>query len=160
MPGTLRWKWITYEGGKSLIPLLQATYVPFSRSGADGAWKSKRYTGSGLFTPRDVNEEIFLLLLIGEAMACRDVVLSQSAEFREIRKIAMRNVTAVYDLLTICCIHHEQTGMLCESLERALKFSFEDSHVWSQFAYSLIAAGKYNKAVLVLKVLQMSLKLR
>ncbi len=131
--------------------------MPFSsKSGLESTWKSKRYTGSGLFTPKDVNEEVFLLLLIGEAMAARDVVLSQSSEFREIRKNAMSNVTAIFDLLTISCTHHGQINMLCESLERALKFSFEDSHVWSQFAYSLIAAGKYSKAVLVLMVLYRS----
>lgn len=85
-------------------------------------------------------------------MAVRDAVLSQSPEFRELRKASMRNATVVYDLLTVCCIQHGQTAMLCESLERALKFSFEDSHIWSQFSLSLIAAGKFNKALLVLKV--------
>lgn len=101
-----------------------------------------------------MSEEIFLLLLIAEAMAVRDTVLSQSPEYHEIRKTAMRNATATYDLLTICCTHHGLTTMLSESLERALKFSFEDSHIWTQFAYSFIAAGKYNKAVLVLKVIE------
>lgn len=87
-------------------------------------------------------------------MAVRDAVLSQSPEFRDLRKASMRNATVVYDLLIVCCIQHGQTAMLCESLERALKFSFEDAHIWSQFSYSLIAAGKFNKAVLVLKVCQ------
>ena len=64
----------------------------------------------------------------------------------------MCNASAIYDLLTLCCIHHNQALMLSESLERALKFSFDDSHIWSQLAYSLIAAGKFNKGVLVLKV--------
>lgn len=85
-------------------------------------------------------------------MAVRDAVLSQSPEFRELRKASMRNATVVYDLLAVCCVHHGQTSMLCESLERALKFSFEDAHIWSQFSFSLIAAGKFSKAVLVLKV--------
>ena len=67
------------------------------------------------------------------------------------RKTTMRNATAIYDLLAICCIQHDQAAMLSESLERALKFSFEDAHIWSQFAYSLIASAKYSKAVLVLK---------
>lgn len=105
-----------------------------------------------MFVPHDSNEEVFLLLLLSEAMAVRDAVLSQSPEFRELRKASMRNATVVYDLLTVCCIQHGQVSMLTESLERALKFSFEDSHIWSQFALSLIAAGKFNKAVLVLKV--------
>ncbi|XP_046456271.1 tetratricopeptide repeat protein 7B-like isoform X2 [Daphnia pulex] len=122
-----------------------------SAKGPNSHWKSKYYTGSSLFSPRDVNEEVFLLLLLSEAMAVRDAVLSQSPEFRDLRKASMRNATVVYDLLIVCCIQHGQTAMLCESLERALKFSFEDAHIWSQFSYSLIAAGKFNKAVLVLK---------
>ncbi len=84
-------------------------------------------------------------------MAVRDAVLSQSPDFREQRKAAQRQASAVYDLLTLCCVQHDQTAMLCEFLERALKFSFEDGHVWSQFAYSLIAAGRHSKAVLVLR---------
>ena len=95
---------------------------------------------------------MFLLLLISEAIAVRDAVLSQSPEFRELRKASMCNASTIYDLLTLCCIHHDLSLMLSESLERALKFSFDDSHIWSQFGYSLIAAGKYSKGVLVLKV--------
>lgn len=117
----------------------------------ESQWKYKQYTGSSLFCPKDVHEEVFLLVLISEAMAVRDAVLSQSPDFRDLRKAAQRQATAVYDLLALCCVQHDQTAMLCESLERALKFSFEDGHVWSQFAYSLIAAGRYSKAVLVLK---------
>jgi hypothetical protein len=131
---------------------VQGNYWAVGSKGPNSHWKSKFYTGSSLFSPRDVNEEVFLLLLLSEAMAVRDAVLSQSPEFRELRKASMRNATVVYDLLIVCCIQHGQTTMLCESLERALKFSFEDAHIWSQFSYSLIAAGKFNKAVLVLKV--------
>ena len=134
------------------LKLIQANYTPYDKKVPDSHWKSKFYAGSGLVTARDLNEEIFLLLLIGEAIAVRDVVLSQSPEFRDMRKTTMRNATAIYDLLTICCVKHDQAAMLSESLERALKFSFEDSHIWSQFAYSLIASGKYTKAVLVLNV--------
>ena len=115
------------------------------------SWKPKQYSGSSLFSPQDVNEEVFLLVLISEAMAVRDAVLSQSPDFRDLRKAAQRQASAVYDLLTLCCVQHGQYTMLCESLERALKFSFEDGHVWTQFAYSLIAAGRYSKAVLVLR---------
>ena len=131
--------------------ILQANYWAANSKGPNSYWKSKYYTGSSLFSPKEVCEEIFLLLLLSEAMAVRDAVLSQSPDFRELRKASMRNATVVYDLLIVCCIQHGQTAMLCESLERALKFSFEDAHIWSQFAYSLIAAGKFNKAVLVLK---------
>ncbi|PZC76250.1 hypothetical protein B5X24_HaOG204856 [Helicoverpa armigera] len=47
---------------------------------ADGPWKPKRYAAINQFVPRNEYEEVVLLLLVGEAMAVRDAVLSQSAE--------------------------------------------------------------------------------
>lgn len=41
--------------------------------------------------------------------------------------------------------------MLSECLERAMKFAFEEFHLWYQFALSLMAAGKSARAVKVLK---------
>lgn len=38
-----------------------------------------------------------------------------------------------------------------QSLERSLKFSFEDHHIWKQYALSLYASGEYNRGLLVLK---------
>ncbi|GFG28700.1 hypothetical protein Cfor_05984 [Coptotermes formosanus] len=120
-------------------------------SAADSPWKPRKYTGLNLFIPRNENEEIILLLLISEAMAARDAVLSQSPEFKEARIHAYDNATAIYDLLTIALIRWGHADLLHESFERAMKFSFEEPHVWMQHALCLYTMGQYAHALSVLK---------
>ncbi|KAF8793573.1 Tetratricopeptide repeat protein 7B like protein [Argiope bruennichi] len=124
----------------------------FKREGKnpESPWKPKKYMGPNLFVPKDENEEILLLLFISEAMAVRNAVLDLSPEFQEARIHSYNNVTAVYDLLTIALCRRSQFNILVDSFERAMKFSFEKQHVWMQFALSLISAGKYARAYLVL----------
>lgn len=135
---------------------------PFSsKSAADKLqgkryWKPRKYTGRSLFTPRTEQEEVILLLLIAEALAVRDTVLSQSPEFKLARQHAMGNVTAVYDLLALATVRWGLVQLLNESFEKALKFSFGEQHVWRQYSLSLMAAEKHAHA---LRVLQESMKL-
>lgn len=105
-----------------------------------------------MFNPRSECEEIILLLLISEAMAVRDTVLSQSPEFKDARIHAFENATAVYDLLTIAVVRWGQVGLLHESFERAMKFSHSEGHVWMQHALCLISLGKHALAYSVLKI--------
>lgn len=105
-------------------------------------WKPKKYAGRNQFIPKNLAEETILLLLISEAAAVRDAVLSQSPEFREARLHALGNAAAVYDLLTLATVRWGQTGLLHESFEKALKFSFGESHIWRQYAFSLVALGR------------------
>lgn len=114
-------------------------------------WKPKIYSGHNLFIPKNEWEEIILLLLISEAMAGRDAVLSQSPEFKEARMRALTNATAVYDLLTVTLVRWGQISLLHESLERALKFSYEESHIWMQRALCLENMGRYIEALAILK---------
>lgn len=67
-----------------------------------------------MFVPRNEYEETILLLLISEAMAVRDAVLSQSPEFKEARIHAFENATAVYDLLTVVVVRWSQVELLYE----------------------------------------------
>ena len=119
-------------------------------------WKPRKYAARNQFTPRNQHEETILLLLIAEALAVRDTVLSQSPEFKVARQHAMGNATAVYDLLTLATVRWGLINLLNESFEKALKFSFGEQHVWRQYGISLMAAGKHMHA---LKVLQESMKL-
>lgn len=114
-------------------------------------WKPKKYNGLNLFIPKNEYEEIILLLLISEAMAVREAVLSQSPEFKDARKKALSNATLIYDLLAVTLVKWGQTPLLQESLERAMKFSYEEAHVWFQFGLSLDANGNYIHAYSVLK---------
>lgn len=124
-------------------------------SGANSAtspWKPKKYAGPNMFVPRNEYEEMILLLLISEAMAVRDAVLSQSPEFKEARIHAFENATAIYDLLTVVVVRWCQVDLLYESFERAMKFSHEEAHIWTQYALCLISMGRYMHAYRVLKV--------
>ena len=80
----------------------------------ESPWKPKKYTGINLFVPKNEYEEMILLLLISEAMAVRDTVLSQSPEFKEARVRAFENATAVYDLLTVVVVRWSQVELLHE----------------------------------------------
>ncbi|XP_037941186.1 tetratricopeptide repeat protein 7B-like, partial [Teleopsis dalmanni] len=119
-------------------------------------WKPRKYAARNQFTPRNQHEETILLLLIAEALAVRDTVLSQSPEFRVARQHAMGNATAVYDLLTLATVRWGLVNLLTESFEKALKFSFGEQHVWRQYGICLMAAGKHMQA---LRVLQESMKI-
>uniref|UniRef100_A0AAQ4NQW7 Tetratricopeptide repeat protein 7 N-terminal domain-containing protein n=1 Tax=Gasterosteus aculeatus aculeatus TaxID=481459 RepID=A0AAQ4NQW7_GASAC len=109
------------------------------------------YSGENLFCPKENTEEALLLLLISESMANRDAVLSRIPEHNNDRIISLQSASVVYDLLTIALGRRGQYEMLSECLERAMKFAFEEFHLWYQLALSLMAAGKSARAVKVLK---------
>ncbi|NWH31767.1 TTC7B protein, partial [Chloropsis hardwickii] len=114
---------------------------------SEKAVKSRNY----IFCPQENTEEALLLLLISESMANRDAVLSRIPEHKNDRIISLQSASVVYDLLTIALGRRGQYEMLSECLERAMKFAFEEFHLWYQFALSLMAAGKSARAVKVLK---------
>ncbi|KAH6924627.1 hypothetical protein HPB50_020860 [Hyalomma asiaticum] len=114
-------------------------------------WRPNKYSGQSLFMPKTEYEEILLLLFISEAMAVRNAVLDRSPEFQDARVHSYNNVVAVYDLLVFVLARMGQFQTLCESFERAMKFSFEEYHVWMQFSLSLLSSGKHLRATLMLK---------
>ncbi|XP_013372693.1 PREDICTED: tetratricopeptide repeat protein 7B isoform X2 [Chinchilla lanigera] len=113
--------------------------------------RARIYSGENIFCPQENTEEALLLLLISESMANRDAVLSRIPEHKSDRLISLQSASVVYDLLTIALGRRGQYEMLSECLERAMKFTFEEFHLWYQFALSLMAAGKSARAVKVLK---------
>lgn len=103
-------------------------------------------------------------------------MLSRIPEHNNDRIISLQSASVVYDLLTIALGRRGQYEMLSEvngplhlgvfnqvgdktrkmsplpqCLERAMKFAFEEFHLWYQLALSLMAAGKSARAVKVLK---------
>ncbi|XP_072933032.1 tetratricopeptide repeat protein 7B [Epargyreus clarus] len=109
---------------------------------SEGPWKPRKYAGINQFVPRNEYEEVVLLLLVGEAMAVRDAVLSQSAEFEAARAHSLHNAVAVIDLLALASVRWGQLALVLESLERAMKFSFGCVHVWRQRALATAAAAR------------------
>ncbi|XP_076463678.1 tetratricopeptide repeat protein 7B-like [Babylonia areolata] len=132
--------------------MCETTYKPIdlmARSSQAKGHKPHVYSGDR-FVPEDINEETLLLLLIAEAIATREAVLERSEEVQEARQLTFANASTIYDLLTVMLVRRAQFTLLCESFERALRFSFEEFHIWHQFANSLICAGKYTRALLVM----------
>ncbi|XP_059174334.1 tetratricopeptide repeat protein 7B-like [Physella acuta] len=105
------------------------------------------YSSEKLFIPKTLDEEVLLLLLIAEAVATREAVLERNEETHELTLI---NITAIYDLLALILVKHAQFGNLTESFEKAMRFSFQEFHIWYQFANSLVSSTKYAQALLVL----------
>lgn len=125
--------------------------VSTSTTGSKKLWMPRKYAARNQFIPKNQNEETLLLLLISEALANRDAVLSQSPEFRIARVHALGNATAVYDLLTLATVRWGQVEFLHDSFEKALKFAFGEQHVWRQYALSLISLAKHAHALNALK---------
>ncbi|KAM6139589.1 tetratricopeptide repeat protein 7A isoform 2-T2 [Phoenicopterus ruber ruber] len=109
------------------------------------------YTDENAYCPQDNVEEALLLLLISESMANRDAVISRAPDQQDDRAVSLRDASAVYDLLSITLGRRGQYVMLSECLERAMKFAFDEFHLWYQLALSMVACGKSAYAVSVLK---------
>ncbi|XP_055879022.1 tetratricopeptide repeat protein 7B-like isoform X1 [Biomphalaria glabrata] len=105
------------------------------------------YCPDKLFVPKTLDEEVLLLLLIAEAVATREAVLERNEETHE---LTLTNITAIYDLLALILVKRAQFGRLTESFEKAMRFSFQEFHIWYQFANSLISSSKYSQALPVL----------
>lgn len=135
--------------------MCEKTYIPIETNHSDSNSlphpQPRKYSGDNLFVPRELHEEALLLLLVAEAIATREAVLNRSVEHQEDRHISYENTTAVYDLLAITLVRCTQFLKLCDSFEKAMRFSFEEFHIWHQFANALICAGKYSRALHVLK---------
>uniref|UniRef100_A0AAV2JN52 Tetratricopeptide repeat protein 7 N-terminal domain-containing protein n=1 Tax=Knipowitschia caucasica TaxID=637954 RepID=A0AAV2JN52_KNICA len=102
----------------------------------------QRYSTEGCFCPQDVVEEAVLLLLITESMTSGEAVISRMPDQAEARQSSLQDASSVYDLLTIGMARRGQYAMLSECLERALKFSFNEVHLWLQLGLSLMSAEK------------------
>ncbi|CAN7994920.1 unnamed protein product, partial [Ixodes hexagonus] len=137
---------------RGLSESVYADYEPRIETKKQGKhWRPNKYAGQSLFMPKTEYEEILLLLFISESMAVRNAVLDRSPEFLDARIHSYNNVTAVYDLLAIILSRLGQFQILCESFERAMKFAFEEYHVWMQFSLALLSSGKFSRASLMLK---------
>ncbi|XP_047459197.1 tetratricopeptide repeat protein 7A [Mugil cephalus] len=132
--------WLHREGAAASKDAIYPTVKP-----------PQRYSSECCFCPQDVVEEAVLLLLITESMASGDAVISRLPDQAEARQASLQDATSVYDLLTIGMARRGQYAMLSECLERAMKFSFNEFHLWHQLGLSLMAAGKGVGAVSVFK---------
>uniref|UniRef100_A0A8C6M5H5 Tetratricopeptide repeat domain 7B n=1 Tax=Nothobranchius furzeri TaxID=105023 RepID=A0A8C6M5H5_NOTFU len=92
------------------------------------------YSGENLFCPQENTEEALLLLLISESMVRTD------ARWK-------RPIGPGSPAVRLC----GEVDLHIQSCGEAMKFAFEEFHLWYQLALSLMAAGKSARAVKVLK---------
>ncbi|NWY00732.1 TTC7A protein, partial [Nothoprocta ornata] len=92
-----------------------------------------------------------IIKLLVPLLANRDAVISRAPDQRDDRAVSLQDASAVYDLLSITLGRRGQYVMLSECLERAMKFAFDEFHLWYQLALSMVACGKSAYAVSVLK---------
>jgi len=125
--------------------LLRHVWTPVSISTPPTTSLPKYYSGGKIFTPLNAWEDAFLLLSLAEAMVIRDGVLNQAPEFAKARKLANLNAASVMNLLALTSARWGQFGLVNESLDKTLKFSFEEAHIWKQVALSLHASNSNSR---------------
>uniref|UniRef100_A0A673H5I1 Tetratricopeptide repeat protein 7A-like n=1 Tax=Sinocyclocheilus rhinocerous TaxID=307959 RepID=A0A673H5I1_9TELE len=112
----------------------------------------QRYNTEGAFCPQDVVEEAVLVLLITESMPWENKRhLSKTLIHKNLAnpKLLSRKADSLirsFFLTVMWCV------IVChQCLERAMKFSYNEFHLWYQLGLSLMASGKNEGAVSVLK---------
>ncbi|CAH8547193.1 unnamed protein product [Dicrocoelium dendriticum] len=107
---------------------------------------------AGRFVPNSLYSEAILMLLISEHIASQEMILNRPTETSDARFMqSLSNASSVYNLLTIILSKTGRFGLLSKTLEKSLKFSYREFHIWFQFALSLINCRKYYRAYLVLR---------
>ncbi|THD23590.1 Tetratricopeptide repeat protein 7B [Fasciola hepatica] len=115
-------------------------------------WVSPQRYPAHRFIPDSLMREAVLMLLISEHIASQEVILNRPSEVSDARFMhSFNNTSAVYDLLAIALARTGNFVFLSRTLEKSLKFSYREFHIWYQFALSLISARKYYRAYLVLR---------
>ncbi|CAF3708871.1 unnamed protein product [Rotaria sp. Silwood1] len=99
--------------------------------------KINRRTSQSLFIPRDVDEEILLLLLLGQTSTLNEAVLDWQPEYEGQRQ---RSHQAAYNILPLLFIFLSP-----------LRFSFEHFQTLFNYGLSLISSGQSFRAYLILK---------
>ena len=111
-------------------------------------WKIS--SGTQLFEPNSIEEELYLLLSICELLANREAILNYS-QYQEDESRTYKMAAHVYDLMTVFMSRIGHIRMLLPAVEKALRYSFEEPHIWHQFGLTLLGSGHFPRGVVVLK---------
>ena len=141
----------------------QATYgggsVGSGSAPNDNPWKPLRQSiGRDVYIPKNKYEELVLIMLLSEYIANKEAILSQGPGIASGRKATYDSATVTYDLLTLPLARFSNFRLLCDMLERSMKFSFQEKHTWEQFALVLTAEGRYFRSLLVFREISERLK--
>nr|CAB3267346.1 tetratricopeptide repeat protein 7B-like [Phallusia mammillata] len=109
--------------------------------------KPKFFLGEKLFSPTSVEQEAILLIRISEAMLNMDPVLDMSPVHASSREHTLLNAEFLYNLLGVALTPLGQFSLFSACIEKSLKYAFDRFHLWQQFALSLQASGKVERAI-------------
>ncbi|CAF2997651.1 unnamed protein product [Rotaria socialis] len=112
---------------------------------------NRRRSSQSLFIPRDVNEEILLLLLLGQTSTLNEAVLDWQPEHEGQRERSHQAAYNILALLSIFLSRKQAFHLIADSYEQALRFSFEHFQTWFNYGLSLISSGQSFRAYLILK---------
>ncbi|CAF5142101.1 unnamed protein product, partial [Rotaria sp. Silwood1] len=112
---------------------------------------NQRRTSQSLFVPQDVDEEILLLLLLGQTSTLNEAVLDWQAEHEGQRERSHQAAYNILALLSIFLSRKQAFHIIADSYEQALRFSFEHFQTWFNYGLSLISSGQSFRAYLILK---------
>ena len=128
-------------------------------SSNENPWKPLRQAlGRDVYIPKNKYEELVLILLLSEYIANKEAILSQGPTSASGRKATFDSATVTYDLLTLPLARFSNYRLLCDMLERSMKFSFQEKHSWEQFALVLTSEGRYFRSLLVFREISERLK--
>lgn len=146
----------------------EANYFPPTATGsADSLLKSiKRIKGERLgntsptatftispvdkpYSPEDLPQEAFLLLLLAESILNTDPILDMSSEYDEAKKNLLQDSRSLYNLLAVTVTDSSLYEAYGDIVETSLKYSYDEFHVWYQYGLSLFSAGKLEKSAVV-----------
>ncbi|UJR29798.1 hypothetical protein I4U23_017342 [Adineta vaga] len=110
-----------------------------------------RRNSQPLFVPRDVDEEILLLLLLGQSSTLNEAVLDWQPEYEAQRERSHQAAYNILSLLAIFLSRKQAFHLIADSYEQALRFSFEHFQTWYNYGLALISSGQSFRAYLILK---------
>ncbi|CAF5134061.1 unnamed protein product [Rotaria sp. Silwood1] len=99
----------------------------------------------------NVDEEILLLLLLGQTSTLNEAVHDWQPEHEGQRERSHQAAYNILALLSIFLSRKQAFHIIADSYERALRFSFEHFQTWFNYGLSLISSGQSYRAYLILK---------
>ncbi|CAF3450770.1 unnamed protein product [Rotaria sp. Silwood2] len=103
-----------------------------------------------LFISRDINEEILLLLLLGQTSTLNKAVLDWQPDHEVQRERSHQSAYNILPHLSIFLSRKQPFHIIAYSYEEALRFSFEHFQTWFNYGLSLISSGQSYRTYLIL----------
>jgi len=133
----------------------QVNYLPIDlsmdSSKSTSSHSHRHRPSESIFVPRNVDEEICLLLYLGENSTLNEAVLDWQPEYEKQRERSHQSAYHLLALLAIFLSRKQAFHLIADSYEKALRFSFEHFQSWFNYGLALISSGQGFRAYLILK---------